>query len=115
MTIMRCTISNNSAIGHAALENSSGGYGGGIWNVGSLIIGNSTINGNFVSAEGSIELHGASGGGGGIFNPGSITITNCTVSGNSGVGTYPATMGGGGILNQAAYDKCSIAYILPRV
>ena len=57
--------------------NAGGGTGGGIFNVGTLTVSNSTISGNS-AAEG-----------GGIFNVGTLTVSNSTISGNS------ATEGGG--------------------
>ncbi len=59
---------------------SSGLYGGGIINSGTLMIANSTLSGNS-AAEG-----------GGIYSDGTLTVTNSTFSGNS------ATDQGGGII-----------------
>ncbi len=65
------TISNGSPAGN----------GGGIRNVGTLTVTNTTVSGNTASN------------GGGIVNVGTLTVTNTTVSGNS------ATSAGGGIAN----------------
>ena len=60
--------------------------GGGISNVGILVLTNSTVSGNIANSDG-----------GGILNNdhGTVTLTNSTVSGNS-TGTF-----GGGILNRS--------------
>ncbi|PYK09889.1 MAG: hypothetical protein DME65_11150, partial [Verrucomicrobia bacterium] len=102
MTIMRCTISNNSAY---YITGSSGDVasssGGGILNYlgGSVTITNSTISDNSCFAADSFGLNLGGGGGGGIDNGGSMTVTNCTISGNSVSGTGLTTMDGGGIRN----------------
>ena len=100
MTITRCTISNNSAIGFATPNTQIAPEGGGILNnsEGSLIITNSTISGNScVFDSGGIFQSFAAGGG--VRNIGSMTITNCTISGNSVAGSGLVTMRGGGIGN----------------
>ena len=78
------TISNASAhvsLSKLTIQNGvASGYGGGIYNPGTLTINNSTLSGN-----------GAFYGGGGIYNPGTLTISNSTISGNS------ASTAGGGI------------------
>ena len=51
---------------------SNGTLGGGIYNIGTLTVMNSTFSGN------------SAGGGGGIFNAGTLTVTNSTFSGDSG-------------------------------
>jgi hypothetical protein len=104
MTIMRCTISNNSA------QYSTGGSsdqatisGGGILNRsgGSLTITNSTISDNSCTVSDSFGFGTSFGAGGGVSNWlfGSMTIRNSTISGNSGVGCCGTTMLGGGISN----------------
>ncbi len=72
-TVSDCTFTGNIA-----------GYGGGIYNSGTLTVSNSTFTGN---DAGSYPY-----GGGGLDNFGTLTVTNCTVSGN----TSP---GAGGIYN----------------
>jgi len=62
--------------------NSDSGYGGGIYNSGTLTMTNCTVSGNTCDYEG-----------GGIYNDGTLTMTNCTVSDNY------ADDYGGGILN----------------
>jgi hypothetical protein len=63
-------------------------YGGGILNVGTLTLTDSTVSGNSIS--------GPKGIGAGILNFGPMTLTNSTVSGNSVSGSYGY---GGGIWN----------------
>jgi hypothetical protein len=72
----------------------SGGFGGAIYNGGSLSLNSCTLDGNRAIGE-----NGQGGGGGGaglggaIFNDGFLFATNCTVSGNTAIGGS----GGGGI------------------
>jgi uncharacterized repeat protein (TIGR01451 family)/CSLREA domain-containing protein len=74
------TITNSAVSGNSAAD-----QGGGIYNAaGMLTITNSTVSGNSALTEV----------GGGIYNAGTLTITNSTVSGNSS-----AVAGGGGIFN----------------
>jgi hypothetical protein len=76
VNITNCTVSGNTAGGGEI-----SGFGGGIFNSGTLTIVNSTVSGN--------ATVGISGGGGGIVNSGTLTIVNSTVSGNT------ATQGAG--------------------
>ncbi len=76
VNITNCTVSGNTAGGGEI-----SGFGGGIYNSGTLTIVNSTVSGN--------TTIGISGGGGGIVNSGTLTIVNSTVSGNT------ATQGAG--------------------
>ena len=75
LTLFGVNVSNNTANYN----------GGGIANVGTLTLTNSTLSGN---SSGSLGF-----GGGGILNTGTLTVTNSTLSGNSSVEP------GGGILN----------------
>jgi len=107
------------AISGLTIQNGSADTGGGIFNVGTLMLSNSTVSSNSVS-----------GNGGGIYNNGTLTMTNSTLSGNSagvggGIYTYGATVtlsnstlsgnsasyyGGGGIFvyNGSATSKNTI-------
>jgi len=81
LTIQNTTISANTVAGS--------GWGGGVYNAGSLTAINSTIRGNTGST------------GGGIF--GGATIINCTISGNS------ALFEGGGIYGGGTISNCTIS------
>lgn len=85
LTINRCNITGNSAIGASDV-------GGGISSHGKLYINNSTISNNTVTTNSPGK------GGGGIYTDGAETIiTNSTISGNTVVGAGDANAGG--ILN----------------
>jgi hypothetical protein len=112
LTLSRCTLSGNGALGSGISPGSGGGIsnsgtltvmdstisgnsaapsyssGGGISNSGTLILIGSTVSGNNVTTDG---LHAS--GGGGIRNSGTLTITSSTLSGNT------AGLDGGGIYN----------------
>jgi CSLREA domain-containing protein len=77
VTISNSTIDDNNANSDASSK------GGGILNLGTISISNTTICNNFSSADG-----------GGIFNGGTIDITNATISDNRG-GNGPVSAGGG--------------------
>ncbi len=81
-TIRDCTLSGNVA-------NDSGPGGGGLHNVGTLTVVNSTISGNDAP-------NATSGGGGGILNTGTLQLLHSTVTGNRA----NAAVGGGGIWAQ---------------
>jgi CSLREA domain-containing protein len=84
------TVSNSTFTGNQA------GYGGAIANFGTLTIANSTFDGNNASASG-----------GGVYNQGaSLTILNSTFSGNS------AATSGGGVYNQSGMTMNMINNIL---
>jgi len=68
-------------------------FGGGLHNGGVLAIDESTISGNRVSQNGLCR-----GFGGGVSNSGTLTLNSSTVSGNTASGTYGPT--GGGIYNK---------------
>ena len=113
MTITRCTISNNSAIGFSTPNTQLAPEGGGVFNNsgGSLILTNSTISGNScVFDSGGIFQSFANGGG--VENDGSMTITNCTISGNSGGGSGLVWVRGAGISNRGDLQitSCTITH-----
>src|SRR6266480_438769 len=103
VTISNLTVRGGNAVGQA---------GGGIRNLGTLTLTNTTISGNTAGTDGG-GIYNSGGGtltitastlsgnsansagrnGGGIFNAGAATLTNVTVSGNS------ANSGGGGVFN----------------
>jgi CSLREA domain-containing protein len=73
------TVTNSTVSGNSASLSFAGG--GGIWNHGTLTVTSSTVSGNSAVRDG-----------GGIYNDlGTLTLTNSTISGNS------AGYGGGGI------------------
>ncbi len=79
-TLTHCTLSGNSATSNGAF----GGFGGAIYNDGTLTLTQCTLSGN------SADISG-----GAIFNEGTLTQTHCTLSGNSASST------GGAIWNTA--------------
>lgn len=81
LTFNTLTIANGST---------SNGFGGGIYNTGTVSIYNSTLSGN--STSGGL--------GGGIFNTGTVYINNSTLSNNSASGNLGE---GGGIANYEGY------------
>jgi hypothetical protein len=89
------------------ITNGRGGYGGGIYNAGTLRLDNSVCTGNYTArgADGSPgRYYGGSGGSGGdgagMFNAGVMALNNCTVSNNGcgggGDGAYGAMQWGSG-------------------
>jgi hypothetical protein len=76
----------NSTISYNSTRFKQGGYGGGISNGGSLTVTNSTVSGN--SCDGN---------GGGISNGGPMTITNSTIRGNSADGSGGGISAGGAV------------------
>jgi hypothetical protein len=70
------------SVSNSTISGNSGAFGGGIQNLGTLSVSNSTISGNFSSYYG-----------GGIANYGQLTVSNSTLSGNS------SPYVGGGIAN----------------
>ncbi len=131
LTANNCAIRNNSAgAGNNTIDFSGdgggvvyinfplpelggdGGNGGGICNLGTLKMNNSTVTGNSAGAGQEGYGGGNGGSGGGIYNAGNLTLSHCTVSDNSsgaagnGISGIPAGKGGnggsgGGIFNSA--------------
>ncbi|WP_298908852.1 choice-of-anchor Q domain-containing protein [uncultured Nostoc sp.] len=66
-----------ATVSNSTISNNGGGNGGGIYNSGTLLVNNTTINGNSIYA-----FVGDSDIGGGIYNSGIATVTNSTISGN---------------------------------
>ena len=98
-TLTGCTLSGNSASASYGYGNSSGGFGGGVFNSGTanLTLTDCTISGN--SSGGGLaggDAGGYGGGvdrrdggdGGGLANYGTATLTGCTLSGNSAPASY---------------------------
>jgi len=79
------------------IENGAGvtGFGGGIYNGGTLAVSGSTIAGNQVNFNGGPAV------GGGIFNSGTLTLLGSTISGNSVTGSSGFAVGGGIYSNSA--------------
>ena len=77
LTMNNCQVESNSFPG-------GGGYGGGIYNNGTLTINSSVINSNSAGVSG-----------GGIYNIGTVTLNDSTLNGNAAVSD------GGGIWNAA--------------
>ncbi len=92
LTISGGVVSNSSDV--------FGGFGGGIYNAGTLSITNSTLSFNSANAKGGSGLGGNTGLGGGIYNAGTLSITNSTLSGNSANGVIgnDLTSGQGGAI-----------------
>jgi hypothetical protein len=86
VTLNRCTISGNTAIGIDGYYSN----GGGIYNSGMLTVNSSTISEN--RAVGNYVC------GGGIYNSGTLTINNGTLNGNHARGASNSV--GGGIDNE---------------
>jgi hypothetical protein len=89
------TISNANAhvtLSKLTIRNGLSSLGGGIYNVGTLTINNSTLSGNRAVAQ--CFFPPCFGTGGGIFNAGTLTINKSTLNGNS-AGGRPAGLGGG--------------------
>ena len=88
-TLERVTVSNSAGVG----------YGGGIYNTGTLTVDASMISGNIANWGGS------SANGGGVYNSGALTVTNSTIKNNTAY--Y-----GGGIYNngtQMTVSNCTIS------
>lgn len=128
---VRATLSQVTLTGGG---NKGSGYGGGIYNGGTLTLTNSTVSGNVggggiyntgtmrvtystVSGNAARAPHlFLAGRGGGIYNTGVMIVTNSTVSGNAALGAGNGTRGrGGGIYNGGtmtlAYSTVSDNYV----
>ncbi|HEY4416851.1 MAG TPA: choice-of-anchor Q domain-containing protein [Verrucomicrobiae bacterium] len=91
VTVNQSTLSGNSVF-------LAGGFGGGIFNLSTLVVNQSTLNDNY-----------AYGWGGGIYNKGQLTLNQDTLSGNAVL----FNGGGGGIYNNyygdVAVNACTIS------
>jgi CSLREA domain-containing protein len=102
--LRRSTVSGNAA---------TGAFGGGIWNLGTLWVYDSTISGNESNRAGGIRnsgnlnlrnvtvsgnwAHSPNAGVGGISQIGFAVLNNVTVTNNTGVGNVAGSFRGGGI------------------
>lgn len=93
---------------NAHIYGNSAGIGGGVFNLGTMHILNTTVAANF--ARYTLE------GGGGIYNAGAMTVTNSTISGNTGeiasniinsgnLTLTNATLGAGASNNRSVLNK----------
>ena len=87
--IVQITSTSTATISGLTIANGrvSGGFGGGILNLGTLTLIDSAVSGNSTDSDA-----------GGIYNQGTLRVVSSTVSGNTG---GPAGLGGG-ILNQTS-------------
>ncbi len=91
MTITSSTISANAF-----------DFGGGIENLGSgtLVVADSTINGNMALEDG-----------GGIYNAGTATVVNCTIAKNSAGNNAQLDGNGGGIANEPEFPTGGLTVV----
>ncbi|MDQ4121993.1 MAG: hypothetical protein M3209_11170 [Acidobacteriota bacterium] len=103
----KLTLLNSSVSGNQTNSNCCTGFGGGIYNAGTLIVSNSILNNNLLANGGGIfnaanatatitnsTLNGnISVNGGGIYNNGSLTVSNSNISNNT------AGSNGNGVFN----------------
>ncbi len=80
-TISSLTISDGLALTVTGEPNS--GHGGGLLNLGTVTLSNSTISGNTATGDPASATLG-----GGLYNSGQATLTDCTISGNSDGGVF---------------------------
>jgi hypothetical protein len=80
-------------------DGGNNGYGGGLYNEGTLVLADCTVSGNSAGTSG-----------GGLENKAALTLTECTVSGNS-AGTGNAAASGGGLDNwgTATLTDCTVS------
>lgn len=83
-------------LSNITIQNGLSVYGGGIYNVGTLTINNSTVNGN---RAWQVCQTCQTGHGGGVYNSGQMTINSSTISGNSASCGRICPSYGGGIYN----------------
>ena len=81
-TLIRSTISGNSASAPYAFYNGYASVGGGLYSRGDLVLTDSTISGNSIEATNA----GQDAKGGGVYVRGFATITNSTIDGNQADG-----------------------------
>jgi hypothetical protein len=87
-TLTNLTITGGTGIADAySFDDTTGGFGGGIRNLGTLTLSGCTVSGNTTGIR-------APGFGGGIYNAGTLTVSGCTLSHNS-------AQYGGGIYNNS--------------
>jgi len=80
-----------------SISGGEAGYGGGVYNAGTLTVMSCAISRNGAYGWRSDYPYPASGGGGGIYNEGSLMLAHSTLSDNGG-----GFIGGGGILNRGS-------------
>lgn len=93
MTLVRSTISGNSASAPYADHEGYASVGGGVYSRGNLVMTDSTISGNTIEAT----MDGENARGGGVYVRGIATISGSTIDGNSADGA-------GGGLYKAIYS-----------
>jgi CSLREA domain-containing protein len=86
-------------INNSTVSNNFGGLGGGIFNEGTLIVNNSTFNGNTAGNYG-----------GAIFNDKAVTLTNSTLSDNEAEGGGGALSDNNGDNETFVINHCTIAH-----
>jgi hypothetical protein len=101
VTLDGLTIANGRGSNDVFLGARDYAGGGGIWNLGTLTLTNSTVSGNTATAT----IQNA---GGGIYNYGTLTLNRSTVSGNTASGG--AFDIGGGIYNQSYTHRDGRSY-----
>ena len=104
VTVFTVNQFQTATISGLTIRHGNGGVGGGIYNLGTLTVMNSTISGNSsggIASSGTLTVmnstvngNGSSNRGAGISSIGTLTVTNSTISGNAGTGT---NQNGGGI------------------
>jgi hypothetical protein len=116
VTLDGMSIVNGKTIGSAGDGSNKGGNGegGGIYNVGSLNVSNSTLSGNSSNGGDGLGNFGGLGLGGGIYNFGRLTVNNSNLSNNSangGINSVLSNSGGGGAIYNAGTFTVSSSII----